>query len=88
MRVSTGESAQKIQGMQSTRIHYEKRLHLSDLHWLERRRLREDLIYLDIYWYEGYKQGDIVEIYGSYAFKFHSRLFKKLGRNEFSDRVV
>ena len=84
----------RIQGMRD--IPYERRLRLLNLHSLERRRLRGDLIEV-FKWYRGYNKGDVSKILRvsnqdrtrNNGFKIEKSRFKKdIGKNWFSNRVV
>ena len=84
----------RIQGMKD--IPYERRLRMLNLHSLERRRLRGDLIEV-FKWYRGYNKGDVSKILRisnqdrtrNNGFKIEkSRYKKELGKNWFSNRVV
>ena len=77
-------------------IPYERRLRMLNLHSLERRRLRGDLIEV-FKWYRGYNKGDVSKILRisnqdrtrNNGFKIEkSRYKKELGKNWFSNRVV
>ena len=84
----------RIQGMRN--IPYEKRLKLLNLHSLERRRLRGDLIEV-FKWYRGYNKGDVDKVLRisshnrsrNNGFKLEKFRFRKeIGRNWFANRVV
>ena len=77
-------------------IPYERRLKKLNLHSLERRRLRGDLIEV-FKWYRGYNKGDVNRILRvsnqdrtrNNGFKIDKYRYKKeIGRNWFSNRVV
>ena len=84
----------KIQGMHN--IPYERRLKLLDLHSLERRRIRGDMIEV-FKWQKGYNKGDvdkILKVSGqartrNNGFKLEKVRFRReIGRYWFSNRVV
>ena len=84
----------RIQGMRD--IPYDRRLKMLNLHSLERRRLRGDLIEV-FKWYRGYNKGDVNRILRisnqdrtrNNGFKLEkSRYKKEIGKNWFSNRVV
>ena len=84
----------RIQGMKD--IPYEMRLKKLNLHSLERRRLRGDLIEV-FKWYRGYNKGDVSRILRisnqdrtrNNGFKIDKNRYKReIGKNWFSNRVV
>ena len=77
-------------------IPYERRLKRLNLHSLERRRLKGDLIEV-FKWYRGYNKGDVSRIVrisnldrtGNDGFKIEKNRYKKeIRKNWFSNRVV